>query len=207
MDAHVYAKCNNFTEASSSLIKFLSAANLYTTISFEFFKEIVESAFVIAWFSFQIYNSKDGTVCISERSVHIIEPVHLTGKTLHEASLVDLTVSVGTLAAVDKALAWVDCLISNLFLYEDYTNNKYHGIYEFALVVVQTVLNGELSTAHLTKLLPRLKSICKSIVGGKLDFQYKSKIYNGFKMLYQCNDMSNKNFKLKDAINEICNHA
>lgn len=57
LDAHVYAKCNNFTEASGSLIKFLSAANLYTTISFELFKEIVESAFVVAWFSFQIYNS------------------------------------------------------------------------------------------------------------------------------------------------------
>ncbi len=184
MDAHVYAKCNNFTEASSSLIKFLSAANLYTTISFEFFKEIVESAFVISWFSFQIYNSKNGTVYISERSVNIIEPVHLNGKTLHEVSLIDLTVSVGTLLAVEKALSWVDCLISNLFLYEDYTNKKYHGICKFALVVVQTVLNAELSTAHLTKLLPRLKSICKSIVGGKLDFQYKSKIYNGFKMLY-----------------------
>ena len=52
LDAHVYAKCNNLTEASSSLIKFLSAANLYTTISFEFFKEIVESAFVLTWFSF-----------------------------------------------------------------------------------------------------------------------------------------------------------
>ena len=133
--------------------------------------------------------------------------MHLTGKTLHEVTLVDLNVSVGTIAAVDKALAWVDCLISNLFLYEDYTNNKYHGIYEFALVVVQTVLNAGLPSDQLTKLLPRLKSICKSIVGGKLDFQYKSKVYNGFKMLYQSNDMSNKSFKLKDAISEISNHA
>lgn len=136
MDAHVYAKCNSLAEASSSLIKFLSAANLYTTISFELFKEIVESSFVFAWFSFQIYNSRDGAVCISERSVHIIESVNLTGKTLHEVSLIDLHVSVGTLSAVDRALAWVDCLISNLFLYEDYTNNKYLNVYEFALVVV-----------------------------------------------------------------------
>ena len=103
--------------------------------------------------------------------------------------LVDLKVSVGTLTAVDKALAWVDFLISNLFLYEDYTNQRYHSIYEFALVVVQTVLRATLSNDQLTKLIPRLKSICKSIVGGKLDFQYKSKVYNGFKMLYRSSEM------------------
>jgi len=53
-------------------------------------------------------------VKISERSVHIIESVNLTGKTLQEAPLVDLRVSVGNLNAVDKSLAWVECLVSNL---------------------------------------------------------------------------------------------
>ena len=83
LDAHVYAKCNSYSEASGSLIKFLNASNLYTTISFEHFKEIVEKAFILAWFSYQIYQSLDGTVKISERSAHIIDQqINLTAKVL-----------------------------------------------------------------------------------------------------------------------------
>ena len=115
LDAHVYAKCNNLSEASGSLVKFLSASNLYTTISFEYFKEIVESAFVLAWFSYQIYNSSDGTVKVSERSVHIIDQqLQLKGQVLHEVPLVDVRVSVGNLNVVIKSLVWVECLIANL---------------------------------------------------------------------------------------------
>lgn len=57
--------------------------------------------------------------------------------------------SVGTITAVDKSLAWVDCLLANLILYEDYFNPKYSSIYEFGLIAVQTILKAGLPNVQL----------------------------------------------------------
>jgi hypothetical protein len=48
--SQIHAKCNNMMESSAYLIKFVS--NVYQTLAFDLFKNLVMDAFSKAWFSF-----------------------------------------------------------------------------------------------------------------------------------------------------------
>jgi len=40
-------------------------ANTYTTLSFPYFYNLVTEAFSKAWFSYEIYNSKEGVIALT----------------------------------------------------------------------------------------------------------------------------------------------
>lgn len=116
IDAHVQAKCNNLNEAASLMLQWLS--KVFDKLSFTYFYEIVEEAFAKAWFSYQIYASKSGTVVLTRNQADLVSSKLRLGDSSREQQLQDIRVANGNLKTVKLALIWVECFLNNLGLYE-----------------------------------------------------------------------------------------
>lgn len=106
----------------------------YTNLKFEIFEEVAIEAFSKAWFSFQIYNSKEGKISLTPSMADSVSTTLRTEGLQAKQELVDLRVAVGNILNVKKALMWIECWLMNLIGYEGWFAYKAH--LKIGLVVV-----------------------------------------------------------------------
>jgi hypothetical protein len=109
--AEKFRKSLSLPEAATHQARFLQET--FSTLSFPEFHLLTRQVFYQAWFSFQIYNSEDGTIQMQEDAVSRSLPTQIP----------DLRCQVGTLKDVSRALIWVECFLQNLAVYEGWRDH------------------------------------------------------------------------------------